>query len=263
MPSYNHGAFIEAAIRSVLLQAHPAVELIVVDAGSTDGTRAVLDQYRPWLADVIIEPDEGPADALNKGFARAQGALFGFLNADDFLLPGALDTVLRWFEAHPEVDVVSGHGFMAGPSGELGPALVSDSWNRERFVRGACILVQAATFFRRDTFEQAGGFRVNPHKTWDMDLWADMAESGARFGMVGASLAAHRMHLASITGNPAFRRARVEDARRVRERLLGRKESMADHLIAAWHRLRKFSEHPARTLSQRAFCHATLGRWSL
>lgn len=263
MPSFNHGTFIDAAIRSVLLQAHPGVELIVVDAESTDGTRAVLEEYRPWLGGVVVEPDQGPADALNKGFAMARGDILGFLNADDFLLPGSVDAVIRWFDDHRGTDVVSGHGYMARPSGELGPSLVSDAWSRERFVRGACILVQASTFFRRTAFDRAGGFPVNPHKTWDMELWAAMAESGAVFGTMDASLAAHRMHLGSITGNPLFRRVRVADARLVRERILGREETPADRVLALWHRLRKFSEHPARTLSQRVFCYVTLGRWSL
>lgn len=96
-----------------------------------------------------------------------------------------------------------------------------------------------------------------------MELWAGMAETGAAFATLDASLAAHRMHAASITGNPAFRAARLADARLVRERLLGRHEALGDRLSVAWHRLRKFSQHPRRTLAQRAFCHATLGRWSL
>jgi len=263
MPSRNHGSFIEAAIRSVLLQAHPAVELIVMDAGSTDGTRAVLDRYRPWLAHVVSRPDNGPADALNQGFQVARGELLGFLNADDFLLPGSLDTVVRWFEAHPDVDVVSGHGYMARPSGELGPAVVSDRWDRNRFVRGACVLFQPATFFRRRPFDQIGGFSARRQQTWDMDLWAHMAESGAVFATMEAALAAHRLHPDSITGSADLRRARWDDARQIRERLLGRQESLTDRALVWWHRARKFSQHPGRTLSQRAFFHSTLGRWSL
>lgn len=263
MPSRNHGAFIEAAIRSVLLQAHPSVELIVMDAASTDATREILAQYEPWLARAVSEPDAGPADALNKGFAHASGELLGFLNADDFLLPGSLDTVIRWFDAHPETDVVSGHGYMARPSGELGPAVVSDRWDRDRFVRGTCILFQPATFFRREAFDRAGGFSARRQQTWDMELWAGMAESGAAFATMEAALAAHRLHPDSITGSPDLRRARWDDARHIREQLLGRRESLTDRALVWWHRARKFSQHPGRTLSQRVFCYSTLGRWSL
>ena len=263
MPSRNHGRFIEAAIRSVLLQAHAAVELIVMDAGSTDGTREVLDRYRPWLGTAISEPDGGPADALNRGFRLAQGDVLGFLNADDFLLPGSLDTVVRWFDEHPDVDVVSGHGYMARVSGELGPPVVSDRWDRGRFVRGACVLFQPATFFRRRCFEHAGGFSTRRQQTWDMDLWATMAESGAVFATLEAALAVHRLHPDSITGSSELRRARRDDARMIRERLLGRQEVLRDRALAWWHRARKFSQHPGRTLSQRVFCYSTLGRWTL
>lgn len=263
MPSRNHGTFIEAAIRSVLLQAHPAVELIVMDAASTDATPAVLDRYRPWLAHAVSAPDDGPADALNRGFARASGDLLGFLNADDFLLPGSLDTVIRWFDAHQDADVVSGHGYMARPSGELGPPVVSDRWDRARFVRGTCILFQPATFFRRRSFDRVGGFPARRNQTWDMELWANMAESGAAFATMEAALAAHRLHPDSITGSPDLRRARWDDARHIREQLLGRQESLTDRALVWWHRLHKFSQHPGRTLSQRVFCYSTLGRWSL
>src|SRR2546427_8920245 len=65
MPSLNHGAFIEAAIRSVLRQDYPDLELIVVDGGSTDGCAETLARYGAWLTHQVCESDRGPADALN------------------------------------------------------------------------------------------------------------------------------------------------------------------------------------------------------
>ncbi|MGZ7033428.1 MAG: glycosyltransferase, partial [Thermoanaerobaculia bacterium] len=115
-PSLNQGTFVEAAIRSVLLQGYPNVELIVVDGGSTDGSVDTIAKYARWLAHSICESDSGPANALNKGFRLATGDILGFLNADDFLLPECLATVAREFWMHPGVDVISGHGFMAKAS---------------------------------------------------------------------------------------------------------------------------------------------------
>ena len=79
---------------SVLNQDYdPAVEYIVVDPGSTDGSRELIETFRSRLAHILFEPDQGAADGLNKGFKRASGDIFAFLNSDDVLLPGAIRSV--------------------------------------------------------------------------------------------------------------------------------------------------------------------------
>lgn len=263
MPSLNHGAFIEEAIRSVLLQDYPSVELIIVDGGSTDGSVDVIQKYEERLAAWSCEGDAGPADALNKGFRRASGEILGFLNADDFLLPQCLSTVAREFRLHPHADVLSGHGFFANAAGELGTPMFSDRWDLSRLVHTACVLVQPATFFRPRIFQRVGGFSEQTRTAWDMELWADMALAGATFHCVDAFLAATRLHPASISGSPYLRKQRLEDARVVRQKVRGRPEAVRDRLHAMLHRVRKFSGHPRRTLSQRLFLYSALRRWSL
>jgi glycosyltransferase involved in cell wall biosynthesis len=247
----------------VLLQGYPNLELIVVDGGSTDGTVDVIRRYAGWLAHWICEDDNGPANALNKGFHLATGEILGFLNADDFLLPGCLATVAGVFETHASADVVSGHGFLMGESGELGTPMFSDRWNLRRFTYDACILVQPATFFRRWRFQQVEGFKETTRTTWDMELWADMALAGATFHSIDEFLAAHRLHAGSISGSLHLRKQRRQDARTVRQKVKGRNEALLDRLYSALHRVCKFSRHPRRTLTQRFFFHSTLGRWSL
>jgi len=80
--SYNQARFLEQAIRSVINQDYPDIEYIVVDPGSTDGSRGIIEKYQNRIDKIIFDPDEGPADGLNKGFAHATGDIFGFINAD-------------------------------------------------------------------------------------------------------------------------------------------------------------------------------------
>ena len=106
--SYNQGAFLQEAMDSVLQQNHSDLEYIVVDPGSTDGSRELLRSYGEQISRFIFEPDRGAADGLNRGFGGATGEIFGFLNADDFLLPGALHRVSEFFESHPQCDIAHG-----------------------------------------------------------------------------------------------------------------------------------------------------------
>lgn len=264
IPSLNQGRYLEQSIRSVLLQGYPRIELIVVDGRSSDGSAATIAQYAGWLKHWASEPDLGPADALRKGFRAAAGDIYAFLNADDFYLPGCLEKVATAFQAQTSADVVSGHGYFVKASGQLGVPLFSDRWSLDRFRNGACVLVQPATFFRRQAYERAGGFRHGRASTcWDMELWADMALAGARFHSMNDFIAAFRLHAGSITGAAEFRRQRVRDSLAVMARMRGRPDSLRDVLLRFLHRARKFLEHPLRTFRQRLFVHRTLGRWSL
>jgi len=261
--SMNQHRFLEHALRSVLLQAYPRLEIIVMDGGSTDGSVATLQKYDPWLQHWASRPDGGPADALNSGFGLASGEILGFLNADDFYLPDSLGKVAGQFTVAPGTEVVSGNGYFATESGDLGVRAFSDVWNLTRFRYGACVLLQPATFFRRAAFERTSGFRQSGRVCWDMELWADLAGSGASFGSINANLAAFRLHDESLTASTTHQRRRREDARAVMAEMRGRPESPVDRLAHALFRLAKFSRHPCRSLSQRTFFHTTLKRWSL
>src|SRR4051794_11958143 len=97
--SFNQAEFLERAIQSVLRQdCEAGIQYIVVDPGSTDGSRDVIEKYRSRLSHVILAPDLGPADGLNKGFKIATGDILCYLNSDDEFLPGAFRRVANFFE---------------------------------------------------------------------------------------------------------------------------------------------------------------------
>src|SRR5215212_6403385 len=106
IPCYNQAHFLGEAIESVLSQSYPHGELIVVDDGSTDETSEVASRYEG--ARLIRQENRGLAGARNRGLGEAKGEYVVFLDADDRLLPGALEASLGCFEAHPECAFVSG-----------------------------------------------------------------------------------------------------------------------------------------------------------
>lgn len=106
-PSFNQGDFIEETIRSVLLQGYPNTEYIVMDGGSSDATVAILQKYAPFIAHWRSEPDDGQADAINKGFRLSTGDIRAYLNSDDFYLPGAFAAVAGLF-SRLDCDIVVG-----------------------------------------------------------------------------------------------------------------------------------------------------------
>ena len=107
-PSYNQASYLEAAMLSVLEQSYPYIEYLVIDGGSTDDSVELIKQHAGKLAYWVSEPDRGQTDAINKGFARANGKYLAWLNADDLLNPTAVGEAVDFLENHPEVGMVYG-----------------------------------------------------------------------------------------------------------------------------------------------------------
>jgi glycosyltransferase involved in cell wall biosynthesis len=223
--SYNQGRFLEAALRSVLDQGFDDLEYLVLDGGSTDGSVETIRRYADRLAFWCSEPDGGPAAALNSGLARATGEVFAFVNSDDLLLPGALHRAAEAFRRHPGADVVYGHGVEIDAAGRVRRPIYSDRWSLWRYVHGRCVLVQPATFLRREAVLRAGGFNEAARTAWDGELWVALAQAGARWVRIPERLAAFRIHDGSITGGQGlqaeFLAAHAALAERVRPGAVG------------------------------------------
>src|SRR5665647_1641802 len=101
MPSFQQAAYLEEAVRSVLDQEDVDVELLVMDPGSTDGSRELLLRLQTQYGEQLqlhFAPDDGQTDAINRGMTLAHGNILGWLNSDDCLRPGALRQVLSWLD---------------------------------------------------------------------------------------------------------------------------------------------------------------------
>jgi glycosyltransferase involved in cell wall biosynthesis len=107
-PSYNQGRFVEETIRSVLLQGYPALEYVIVDGGSRDGTLAVIRRYERFIDQWVSEKDSGQADAINRGFRRAAGNWVGWQNSDDYYARDAFAAAARAATANPDASIIYG-----------------------------------------------------------------------------------------------------------------------------------------------------------
>lgn len=199
MPSLNQGRYLEAAISSVLSQGYPNLEFIVRDGGSTDKSIDILRRYEPRLASVTIEPDSGPADAINKGFAAATGDILAWLNADDLYLPGTLHAVATAFATNPEACLVYGEGWYIDETGELiEPCrFVRRRFNRRYLVNRDPIL-QPAAFWRRSLWETTGNLDTTLRWVFDWE-WFIRANGHGIFHYLPRNMAYYRVHAEALT----------------------------------------------------------------
>jgi len=147
-PSYNQGKFIEETIRSVLLQNYPNLEYIIVDGESNDETQKIIEKYRPWLSQVIIEPDNGAADAIRKGLEIATGEWFNWINSDDLLLPNSLSLLAYLTNLYPDYNWISGGRININTSSQFVASQIP--WKEEPncLLFGGAFFPQDATFLR-------------------------------------------------------------------------------------------------------------------
>jgi glycosyltransferase involved in cell wall biosynthesis len=202
MPSYGHARFIRRSIHSVLNQNHPGTELIVIDGGSSDGTQAILEEYGPEIAYWRSERDRGQSDALNKGFRRAGGDIFGWLNSDDIYLPGAFADVERFFIERPEVQVVYGDWYTIDADDRITERFLGLSYSRRRLITEGFFCNAQSMFWRRALHQRLGDFDLRLHYTMDYDLMLRMTtRAPARaFLRIDRPLGCFRVYAGQKTG---------------------------------------------------------------
>ena len=176
-PSYNQAAYLEQTIRSVLEQDYPRLEYIVIDGDSTDNSAEVIRKYADRLAYWISEKDSGQAEAINKGFARANGDILGWLNSDDYYLPNTISAVVSCFEQNPAVVMVYGDMLAVDGNGQTFNVLKYKQLSLEDLL---CfqIIGQPSVFFRRAALQKAGLLETTFHFMLDHHLWIRLAQQG-------------------------------------------------------------------------------------
>ncbi len=179
-PSYQQGQYLEETIRSVLLQGYPDLEYIVIDGGSQDGSVEIIQKYAPFLSFWTSERDSGQASAINKGFARSSGAIMGWLNSDDILLPGALYQIAHTFAAKPQAQLVTGLRKRIDSASRVTGNTIYDPPSNY-YLRHYCCIAQETTYWRRPVWEQLGTLDESFQFALDYEYWLRAIREGYRF----------------------------------------------------------------------------------
>lgn len=177
-PSFNQGKYLEEAIRSVVLQDHPNLEYIVMDGGSTDSSVDVIKRYEPWISYWVSKPDDGQADAINTGFARATGDYLCWLNADDVLYQGFLSRRVEEFGSRPRTDLIYGD-IDTGWSEETRTVLKGEPPSFLDMLRTLRVAVpQQGAMWRRTTVQHLGGLDPRWHVVLDREFFLRIIQRG-------------------------------------------------------------------------------------
>lgn len=232
IPAYNAADYIREAVDSALAQTYPDVEVVVVDDGSTDNTKHVLEPYiSARKIKYVYEANKGLAGARDTGVKSAQGAYIAFLDADDLFLPEKVAEQVKVLEAHPDfgvcysdllhfTDSPSGvpeerkfyHHRYKYPSGDVFGSLL-----RRQFINPLAVMA------RSEVFEKYGYFDENLRRSEDWDLWLRWSRAGVKFYYLDKPLAHYRMrgvgNLSSAESEPAMKEKNLELFSRLGENL--------------------------------------------
>jgi len=176
-PSYNQARFIEETVRSVLLQGYPDLEYIIMDGSSTDGSVEIIKKYEEWLTYWVSEPDRGQSEAINKGFKKASGEIYSWLNSDDYLLKNALRNMAMAYSISPEAGAWCGGYMRVNEDGKL----LLAGWPKRLDLDGIAqwfvnYFAQSACFFSRKAWQECGPLEEDLYCAMDLNLWLKIAK---------------------------------------------------------------------------------------
>ncbi|HTL57329.1 MAG TPA: glycosyltransferase family 2 protein [Candidatus Limnocylindrales bacterium] len=278
-PSFNHAAFLEETIRSVLDQNYPNLEYVIIDGGSSDGSVEIIRKYESRLAFWVSEPDKGQYDAINKGFSHTTGDIMAWLNSDDKYLPWTFTTIADLFSQFPQIEWLTSvfHCFWDG-RGRFVRCEAHDGFSRTLVIKGGALpgcgwyapafVQQESTFWRRSVWNKTGAtIDVSYSLAADFDFWMRLARE-AELYCVEVPLAGFRRHKSQKTANHM-----TEYLRQARESFVARGGRPAGMLKNFWLKksaklLRYLNRRHAIACAQqgnrnRAVLNADTGRWEL
>lgn len=176
IPTYNRASMLLEALESIFEQTYPVHEIIVVDDGSTDNTREVVENYRDRVS-YIYQQNAGPASARNRGLSQATGDYITFLDSDDLYLPRKIEKQVQYLAEHPSVAMVyssfkwvtlNGEHIQTIPAKLTGRVHHEMIWSKQ-------LIATPSVMFRREILPTIGLFDVTLRILEDQDYWLRIA----------------------------------------------------------------------------------------
>lgn len=194
-PSYNQGVFIRDTIESVMKQNYSNYEHIVVDGGSTDETVNILKEYKhlKWIS----EKDNGPSNAINKGFEMATGEIYGWINSDDYYEENIFMEVEKEFRKK-EVKFLCGDMTIVDINKKYIFSNHTPKLLRDNLINNSIDIRQPSTFFSSDLFKSVGGLDESLKLTFDYELFLRMLEKTDSH-YIQKNLSYYRDHVFTLT----------------------------------------------------------------
>jgi glycosyltransferase involved in cell wall biosynthesis len=203
IPAYNAQPYIGDTLESVLDQSFRSFEIIVVDDGSTDGTRAIAENYRGRGVVILSQSNAGPAAARNRALSHARGKFIALLDSDDIWERDFLQTMVQFLDRHPDVSIAFcdsrffGETRFAGKTfQEVYPPCPPITLAK---VAGCVSHVCLDAILRREVFDRVGAFDEALRAAEDFDLWLRALHAGCRIEPVPRVLVRYRRHAASVS----------------------------------------------------------------
>lgn len=180
VPTLNHGDTIEHTLLSIINQGDQNYEIIVMDGGSSDNTKEIIDKYRDYITYFESRKDNGQSDAINRGFSFADGDIYAWINSDDYYLPNAFRLVKKTFSENNGIDIVVGSGDVVTKDCQFlkhikGLEMKRDNllgWHNDQWIMQQCC------FWTAEIWKRSGGVDEDLHLLMDYDLWLRFASMG-------------------------------------------------------------------------------------
>lgn len=200
VPSFNQAAYLEKTLSSIIDQEYGALELIVIDGGSVDGSVDVIKAFEKHIDFWISEPDEGQVEAINKGLKRATGEWVGWQNSDDIYLPGAFACFMRQVNKYADAGLITGNLALINECGSSIREVhyVKPTYNALR--AEGMVLANQAAFWRRCIHEEIGYLDATFHCSFDYE-WFLRLTRHCKAAHVYKTMGALRQHDATKSRN--------------------------------------------------------------